>query len=150
MLQETVTRLHGIANLGKPVLVCNNEHRFLIAEQLLEIGVEKIRSKERDLTAHFLEKCENISGIRVHGPRNADLSVAVVSLDAPREDSGYIAARLFEEYGIITRSGLHCSPCAHQAAGTFPYGSVRFSFGYETTYDEIDAAVEALRAVLKP
>jgi selenocysteine lyase/cysteine desulfurase len=56
---------------------------------------------------------------------------------------------LFEEHGIITRSGLHCAPCAHQAAGTLPEGTVRFSFGYDTAPEEIDAALEALRAVLK-
>lgn len=40
MLQETVLRLAGLPGLGKPLVVCNNEHRFLIAEQLREIDVE--------------------------------------------------------------------------------------------------------------
>jgi selenocysteine lyase/cysteine desulfurase len=52
---------------------------------------------------------------------------------------------MFEQYGIITRSGLHCAPSAHQVAGTFPEGAVRFSFGYTTTAKEIDVALEALR-----
>ena len=39
MLQETLLRLGGIAGLKGPVLVCNNDHRFLAAEQLREIGV---------------------------------------------------------------------------------------------------------------
>ena len=39
MLQETLLRLGGIAGLGNPVLVCSNDHRFLAAEQLREIGV---------------------------------------------------------------------------------------------------------------
>jgi selenocysteine lyase/cysteine desulfurase len=118
-------------------------------EELLGVGVEKVRSKERELTARFLEGCEKISGLRLHGPRDADRSVAVVSVDAPGKDSGLLATRLFEEHGIITRSGLHCAPCAHQAAGTLPEGTVRFSFGYDTVPEEIDAALEALRAVLE-
>jgi mannose-1-phosphate guanylyltransferase/mannose-6-phosphate isomerase len=40
MLQETVLRLSGIAGIGAPLVVCNNDHRFLIAEQMREIGVE--------------------------------------------------------------------------------------------------------------
>ncbi|MDD5363768.1 MAG: mannose-1-phosphate guanylyltransferase/mannose-6-phosphate isomerase [Gallionellaceae bacterium] len=40
MLQETVLRLDGLMGMGRPLVVCNNEHRFLIAEQLREIGVE--------------------------------------------------------------------------------------------------------------
>jgi mannose-1-phosphate guanylyltransferase / mannose-6-phosphate isomerase len=39
MLQETVTRLSGIAGMGEPLLVCNEHHRFLVAEQLRKIGV---------------------------------------------------------------------------------------------------------------
>ena len=34
MLQATVSRLAGLANLGAPVVVCNEAHRFLVAEQL--------------------------------------------------------------------------------------------------------------------
>ncbi len=42
MLQETVVRLGGMARLGAPLVVCNNDHRFLIAEQMREIGVEPL------------------------------------------------------------------------------------------------------------
>lgn len=41
MLQDTLLRLRGLPGIGNPMVVCNNEHRFLVAEQLLEIGVEK-------------------------------------------------------------------------------------------------------------
>lgn len=38
MLQQTLLRLDGLPNLGDPVVVCNEEHRFMVAEQLKEIG----------------------------------------------------------------------------------------------------------------
>ena len=38
LLQETATRLDGLADLGDAVYVCNEEHRFLVAEQIAEIG----------------------------------------------------------------------------------------------------------------
>lgn len=38
MLQQTALRLEGFPGIGSPVLVCNDEHRFLVAEQLREIG----------------------------------------------------------------------------------------------------------------
>lgn len=34
LLQETATRLDGLDGMGDPVLVCNEEHRFLVAEQI--------------------------------------------------------------------------------------------------------------------
>ena len=39
MLQETILRLNGLANIKKPIIVCNAHHRFLVAEQLNEINV---------------------------------------------------------------------------------------------------------------
>ncbi len=39
MLQSTVERVRGMAVVGQPIVVCNNEHRFLVAEQLRAIGV---------------------------------------------------------------------------------------------------------------
>jgi len=38
LLQQTVLRLDGIPDVAEPLLICNEEHRFLIAEQLREIG----------------------------------------------------------------------------------------------------------------
>ncbi|MDP2788313.1 MAG: mannose-1-phosphate guanylyltransferase/mannose-6-phosphate isomerase [Pseudomonadota bacterium] len=42
MVQETVQRLAGLPDIGQPLIVCNNEHRFLIAEQMHEIGIEPL------------------------------------------------------------------------------------------------------------
>ncbi len=39
MLQDTVLRLSGL-ECAPPIVVSNNEHRFLVAEQLREIGIE--------------------------------------------------------------------------------------------------------------
>ena len=40
MIQQTVKRLDGLKTLP-PIIVCNEQHRFIIAEQLSQIGVEK-------------------------------------------------------------------------------------------------------------
>jgi mannose-1-phosphate guanylyltransferase/mannose-6-phosphate isomerase len=34
MLQETIARFHGLEDMAKPLMVCNEAHRFLVAEQL--------------------------------------------------------------------------------------------------------------------
>jgi len=39
MFQETLLRLKGVSNLANPVIVCNENHRFLVAEQLNQIGI---------------------------------------------------------------------------------------------------------------
>lgn len=40
MLQETVCRLQGLEDLDVPIAVCNEDHRFMLAEQLREIGIK--------------------------------------------------------------------------------------------------------------
>ena len=40
MLQETLARVAGVEGLGAPVVVCNESHRFLVAEQILEAGIK--------------------------------------------------------------------------------------------------------------
>ena len=39
MLQETAARVEGVTGVGAPIVVCNESHRFMVAEQLREIGV---------------------------------------------------------------------------------------------------------------
>ena len=39
LLQQTQLRLSGIAGLGDPLLICNDDHRFIVAEQMRQIGV---------------------------------------------------------------------------------------------------------------
>ena len=41
MLQKTMSRLDGLEH-SAPVIVCNNEHRFIVAEQARQIGVEEL------------------------------------------------------------------------------------------------------------
>ena len=40
LLQQTQQRLAGLPGLGSPLLICNEDHRFIVAEQLRQIGVE--------------------------------------------------------------------------------------------------------------
>ncbi len=39
MLQDTLMRLRGTDSLGNPLIVCNEAHRFLVAEQLRQIDI---------------------------------------------------------------------------------------------------------------
>ncbi len=44
LLQETMTRLEGVPELAAPVIICNEEHRFLVAQQMkdIDVAVDKI------------------------------------------------------------------------------------------------------------
>jgi mannose-1-phosphate guanylyltransferase len=40
MLQNTVLRTNGIPDITSPVLVCNDEHRFMVADQMLRLRIK--------------------------------------------------------------------------------------------------------------
>ena len=40
MFQETLNRLNGLHDLAAPIVVCNENHRFMVAEQLREINIK--------------------------------------------------------------------------------------------------------------
>lgn len=40
LLQNTFLRLDGLSNLENPIIICNEEHRFIAAEQMRQIGVK--------------------------------------------------------------------------------------------------------------
>ena len=39
LLQDTAARLEGLHAAGSPIVVCNDAHRFVVAEQLRAMGV---------------------------------------------------------------------------------------------------------------
>jgi len=118
--------------------------------ELLAEGTAIRQEREQTLLQHFLCGLDGIGGIRVPGTRDLTRRVGVVSIDfSARRDNAEVADRLANEYEILTRCGLHCAPSAHQTYGTFPQGTVRFSFNSSNTVAEIDAALNALREILR-
>ena len=41
MLQETLLRLNGLSEVVEPIIICNDEHRFIVSEQLKQIQIDK-------------------------------------------------------------------------------------------------------------
>ena len=118
--------------------------------ELLAEGTAIRQEREQALLEHFLSGLDGIGGIRVPGTRDLTRRVGVVSIDcSARRDNAEVADRLASEYEILTRCGLHCSPNTHQTYGTLPQGTVRFSFNSSNTVAEIDAALDALREILR-
>lgn len=116
---------------------------------LMDQGVENIRDQKAILSRRFLEGLSVIGGIRNIGPDPSIPRESVFSIVFNHRDQGETAYLLERDCGILTRSGLHCAPLAHQTLGTFPSGSVRFSFGCFTTASDVDATLSAIMAIAK-
>ena len=116
-------------------------------EYLEKTGIDVIHKKKMALTEHFLNQVKEIPKVRIAGRKDTENRVAVVSLDFQAVDNAVAAFELEQEYGIMTRVGLHCAPTAHKSIHTFPQGTVRFAFGAENTMEEIDLCVEGIKRI---
>ncbi|HEX4984492.1 MAG TPA: mannose-1-phosphate guanylyltransferase/mannose-6-phosphate isomerase [Burkholderiales bacterium] len=91
MLQQTLQRLQGLSGLAPPVLVCSNDHRFLAAEQLREIGVSA--------GAQILEPAG----------RNTAPALAVAALQVMAQDAEGILLVLPADHLIRDVAGFHAA-----------------------------------------
>jgi cysteine desulfurase/selenocysteine lyase len=118
-------------------------------EFLAKETIAKVHAHEMRLTDQFIEGASKIRNLQIFGPRSAVKQVAVISLRlgdfAPLE----LSHRLYERGKLMTRSGLHCAPGAHQAISTYPLGTTRFSFGYFNTPEDIERAIGVLDEIAK-
>jgi len=131
--------------LNLPGIIGLNEGLSYIESQ----GMENIHNHELVLTQAFLEGLQSIDGINIVGKQNIQDRTAVVSITIDGMDPANIAYELESNYHIMTRVGLHCAPRAHQTLGTYPEGTVRFSFGYANTHKDVESALSALHRIVK-
>lgn len=116
-------------------------------EFILETGIDNIRKHEEELSQYMIDEILKIDGVKLYGPKSAKERAAVISINIKDLDSGEVTFRLDREFGIATRSGIHCAPLAHKSIGTLKQGAVRFSLGYFTTKEEIDKAIKAIQII---
>ena len=107
--------------------------------------IEHIREQERLLTQRLINELRDISGVTVYGTHDAAQQTACIAFNIQGLASSDVGLRLDDEYGIMCRIGLHCSPATHRTIGSFPEGTVRFGLGVFNNMQEVDAAVRAVQ-----
>lgn len=123
-------------------------------KSLKSLTVEHIHTHESLLKDLFIELIQDIPTISIIGnpskpastitSHSNTLSTGVVSIYSDTIDLADLAYRLEKDYQILTRVGLHCAPSAHMTLGTYPTGTIRFSFGPYNTTEEVKLAAKAL------
>ena len=107
------------------------------------IGFDAIQQHEQTLTRYCMEQLMTIEGMKIYGPV-ADQRDAVVSFnvgDIHHLDMGTLLDRL----GIAVRTGHHCAQPLMDRLGIS--GTVRASFAFYNTKEEVDTLVAGIRRV---
>lgn len=115
---------------------------------ILKESVELIRNKEEKLSEIFIEEIQGIKGIKLIGSKDIKRRLPVFSLTFDNIGIDKVSYKLRNEYNISNGAGLFCAPLAHEALGTLDTGTLRLSFSYFTTEEEIDYIARSLRKII--
>jgi len=135
--ESGTANLPGIAGLG------------IGLKWITDKGIGEIRNHLKNLTQTLIDGLTALPKVKIYGTLDPERSVAIVSFTVTGKRVSEIGLRLDEEYGILSRVGLHCAPAAHKTIGSFPEGTVRLAPGVFTTASDIQEAIQAIRKVVR-
>ncbi|SFC60251.1 aminotransferase class V-fold PLP-dependent enzyme [Flavobacterium phragmitis] len=109
-------------------------------DYLNEIGFDKIHEYENELLEHATKRLNEIEGIRIYGNTKNKASVVSFNIDGIHP---YDIGSIIDKLGIAVRTGHHC---AQPIMNFFCIpGTIRASFSFYNTKEEIDAMVDAVK-----
>ncbi|WP_317245435.1 aminotransferase class V-fold PLP-dependent enzyme [Flavobacterium amniphilum] len=109
-------------------------------DYLNEIGFDNIQQQEKELLAHATEKLLEIEGLKIYGTSEHKTSVVSFNIEGIHP---YDIGTIIDKLGIAVRTGHHCAQPIMNYFG-IP-GTVRASFSFYNTKEEIDIFVEAVK-----
>jgi len=113
-------------------------------EYLENIGMDKLRVHEKEITSYAIEKLEDFGGLTLYGTSNIENRGGVVSFNFPGVHPHDVGSILDEE-GVAIRVGHHCCQ-PYMRLHSIP-GTCRASFYLYNTKEDVDAFVKALYKV---
>lgn len=109
-------------------------------DYLNSVGFENIQAYEHELLEHATKRLSEIEGIRIYGNTKNKASVVSFNIDGIHP---YDVGSIIDKLGIAVRTGHHC---AQPIMSYFCIpGTIRASFSFYNTKEEIDAMVEAVK-----
>ncbi|HBK83073.1 MAG TPA: cysteine desulfurase CsdA, partial [Flavobacterium sp.] len=107
-----------------------------------KVGFENIALHEQELLHYATAKLKEIDGLHIYGPTNLKNKTAVISFNIAQIHP-YDIGSIIDKLGIAVRTGHHC---AQPIMDFFKIpGTIRASFSFYNTKEEIDIFVEALK-----
>lgn len=117
-------------------------------ESIKWIKKNNIKEKEKMLFSYFCDKIKNNKKIIAYLPKNIQNCTGIISINIIGYTADEVGVILDDEFDICVRTGYHCSPLIHDFIGSKDYyGTVRISFNYFNTTEDIDKLVEALNTL---
>lgn len=112
-------------------------------EYISALGFESIMKYEEELLTYATERLLTLDGIKIHGTSKTKEAVISFTFEGLHP---YDVGMLIDRMGIAVRTGHHCAqPLMHELGLD---GTIRASFAFYNTKEDIDALIVALQRVL--
>lgn len=106
------------------------------------IGFNEIEKYEHELLVYATEKLQQIENIEIYGPKDLTIKASVISFNI-KGIHPYDIGTIIDKLGIAVRTGHHCAQPIMDFYN-IP-GTIRASFMFYNTKEEIDIFVEAVK-----
>lgn len=117
------------------------------------VGVKNIHAHLVKLNERATSGLSGIPGIHILGPKEAEKRSGVFSFVIENKKVHEVSLLLSNLHNIMVRSGAHCVHSwfnqPQNKISVFKDGTVRASFGFYNTLEEVDMFVEAVKAISK-
>ncbi len=114
------------------------------AEYIENIGFDFIKAQEKELLEYATEKMLAIKGLKIYG--TAEKKSSIISF-LVKNIHAYDMGMMLDKMGIAVRTGTHCAQPLMQRFGI--EGTVRASFTFCNTKEEIDILVKGINRIVK-
>ena len=115
-------------------------------DYLTNLGLDKIREHEIELTKYALEKMSNVKGMKIYGTKDLAKRGGVISFNFS-DVHPHDVAQIIDEEGIAVRSGHHCAQVLMEKLDVA--ATSRASFYIYNTKEDVDALVNSLEKVAR-
>lgn len=124
--------------------ICGGIAFGVAVDYMNKIGFEAIANYENDLLIYATDKLKVIDGLKIYGTSSHKAAVVSFNVDGIHP---YDLGSILDKLGIAVRTGHHC---AQPIMDYFKIpGTVRASFAFYNTFEEIDALISGIEKAKK-
>jgi cysteine desulfurase/selenocysteine lyase len=117
-------------------------------EWILAQGLATIHEHEMKLARMLRDGLREIPGVILYCQDDLINHIGVLSFNVAGMDAADVGTMLDVDHDIACRTGLHCAPLVHEQLRTDKIrGAVRFGIGPFNTEEQIQTAIDAVRAI---
>lgn len=108
------------------------------------LGIENIQATEKQLISYAMKQLKATEGVQILAPEANRAGVISFNIEGIHP---YDAGTIIDQLGIAVRTGNHCAQPLMDLLGI--QGTIRASFAFYNTSEEIDRLIEAIGTVQK-